>query len=623
MHVSHKTLLTLVGFHFSTVAAQCTQPIVRREWNQLSTADKTQYVAAAKASAKSLTGSLRPGEMSLYDFVADHTQAAGVTHGNAQFYPFHRAMLYLWETTLAANGWTGGVVYWDWSAVSQNWWQADVFKYFGAKSRSSDNCVVDGQFAIGLYKVSPNPAFGSFARDLKGGDTSCLRRCGYPGTTLDTPEAIAATNLRARDYSQFRGDDSTGYHANAHIYIGGEKCDMGNFFSSPNDPIFFLHHAFVDKTWWKWQMLCPEYLNDYEGAMVVSPATPSGVASLQQILDGWGGLTVQQMMDTQNGNPLCYTYSESAGDVTNFRPPNCPSGAPANTKWPFSQALRTAKPSTSGISATSLTSSTSSSSIATATTPSKLGENALLERTWFHEMIHGLVVVRGANSPGFSVPPRPPSTLGSNLQIQRRDNSSDKNSILFNNLSDDGWQNKVRFNALTNYLCYNELSDCVHVPDSFSIHAIYKDFVSIRSNDWTYGSPIDQDHPMPIRMLYPPSKLSCEPYQLSSICSDSTECIGIPPMPSEKQLQSRMINQKLHQCYLNKVWKSIETCNNDPSCTSVATTSLKYFIQNQHWGILENATSAITSSATGVAAFSSISVCAYFFYGAFIAFLFP
>jgi hypothetical protein len=226
--------------------AQCTNPIVRREWNQLSTAEKNQCnvficfkinhayitytfltdVAAAKASASSLTGSLEPGKMSLYDLVSNHVKGAGVAHGNAQFYPFHRYMMYLWETTLAANGWAGGAVYWDWSAVSQNWWQSDVFNYFGSSSRPADNCVIDGPFAMGQYAVSPNPAFGSFARNYPGGDEKCLRRCYSNTSTLDTPESIAKNTLEKGSYNDFRGDDFAGYHGFGHTVIGG-SCDLG------------------------------------------------------------------------------------------------------------------------------------------------------------------------------------------------------------------------------------------------------------------------------------------------------------------------------------------------------------------------------------------------------------
>ena len=137
-------------------------------------------VAAVKAPA-SMT--------SLHEFVADHSQQAHWVHGNAQFYPFHRAMLHLYEKTLAANGWPGGLVYWDWSAVSQNWWDSDIFNYFGRATRPEDNCLMDGQFAAGIYQVSPSPAFGSYERNYsgmdRGNDPTCLRRCGLTGYLLD------------------------------------------------------------------------------------------------------------------------------------------------------------------------------------------------------------------------------------------------------------------------------------------------------------------------------------------------------------------------------------------------------------------------------------------------------
>ncbi|KAH6949723.1 hypothetical protein BKA56DRAFT_606813 [Ilyonectria sp. MPI-CAGE-AT-0026] len=33
--------------------------------------------------------------------------------------------------------------------------------------------------------------------------------------------------------------------------IGGK---MGNVVASPTDPLFFLHHANLDKLWWDWQL---------------------------------------------------------------------------------------------------------------------------------------------------------------------------------------------------------------------------------------------------------------------------------------------------------------------------------------------------------------------------------
>jgi hypothetical protein len=39
-------------------------------------------------------------------------------------------------------------------------------------------------------------------------------------------------------------------HGEVHVWVGG---DMANPATSPNDPLFFLHHAFVDKVFSDWQ----------------------------------------------------------------------------------------------------------------------------------------------------------------------------------------------------------------------------------------------------------------------------------------------------------------------------------------------------------------------------------
>lgn len=47
--------------------------------------------------------------------------------------------------------------------------------------------------------------------------------------------------------NEFQGrfpDAFLGLHTSGHIALGGEATDL---FSSPNDPVFFLHHAMVDR----------------------------------------------------------------------------------------------------------------------------------------------------------------------------------------------------------------------------------------------------------------------------------------------------------------------------------------------------------------------------------------
>jgi tyrosinase len=42
-------------------------------------------------------------------------------------------------------------------------------------------------------------------------------------------------------------------HNRVHVWVGGDLVPA----TSPNDPIFFLHHCFVDKLWADWQALYP------------------------------------------------------------------------------------------------------------------------------------------------------------------------------------------------------------------------------------------------------------------------------------------------------------------------------------------------------------------------------
>ncbi|KAJ1531169.1 hypothetical protein HK405_001600 [Cladochytrium tenue] len=58
------------------VSAACSNPTVRKEWNQLTSDEKTEYVAALKAViAKGLQGSVTPGTMGYYDFVQKYVSS--------------------------------------------------------------------------------------------------------------------------------------------------------------------------------------------------------------------------------------------------------------------------------------------------------------------------------------------------------------------------------------------------------------------------------------------------------------------------------------------------------------------------------------------------------------------
>lgn len=81
--------------------------------------------------------------------------------------------------------------------------------------------------------------------------------------------------------------------------------------TSPNEPLFFLHHANVDRAWAKWQGRNATRLADYAGFndpnRVIS-ASLDDTMPVMRLADEEP--IVRDFMDTQAG-PLCYTYSAS------------------------------------------------------------------------------------------------------------------------------------------------------------------------------------------------------------------------------------------------------------------------------------------------------------------------
>jgi hypothetical protein len=76
-----------------------------------------------------------------------------------------------------------------------------------------------------------------------------------------------------------------GIHNSVHVSVGGQ---MGTA-SSPSDPIFWLHHAFIDKIWADWQKLNPTKMNPTK-----KPTNLSGVLQPPPIFQR----TVGQVMST-------------------------------------------------------------------------------------------------------------------------------------------------------------------------------------------------------------------------------------------------------------------------------------------------------------------------------------
>jgi tyrosinase len=101
-------------------------------------------------------------------------------------------------------------------------------------------------------------------------------------------------------------------HTAGHYTIWGDP--GGDFYVSPGEPVFWLHHGQVDRHWWIWQNQDPaNRVQQYKGGTIMMvPNSKAGNINDVQILSvtapaGFVGLTSKSLVSTTAG-PLCYVY---------------------------------------------------------------------------------------------------------------------------------------------------------------------------------------------------------------------------------------------------------------------------------------------------------------------------
>ena len=309
------------GLAITRQESSCTNPEVYKEWRSLSEDERAQYIVAV--SCLSTTDSvLVPGTKRLDDFARIHsalysdsesllstlahththskTDKKSLVHLVPAFLPWHRYYLSLYALALRSEcSFTGPMPYWDWTIDAPNPAAAPVWDStlgFGgdgvANPENGDSCVADGPFASWqpMYDGdSVTPRQHCLRRTFSNGD-------GQSGLMMGawySADSVAAV-MANEGFEAFAEALETGPHAGVHNSIGGDMVAR----TSPNDPVFFLHHAQIDRLWTLWQQGNPNArMNDYS-------------ASLDDVLvaQGLGGdVTVREVMSTQAGR-FCYSY---------------------------------------------------------------------------------------------------------------------------------------------------------------------------------------------------------------------------------------------------------------------------------------------------------------------------
>lgn len=210
----------------------------------MSAKEKKTYLDAV------LTVSISPTYKPCYDaLIAEHRMLfGGGIHGQQLFLPWHRWYILALENLLRRVNCQVTVPYWNWSLEPTTWQQSPVWDpVLGFGGNGAPSCVQDGHFVFPGWTVTPSA----------GGD--CLRR-DFNGNVPGSAYVGMIQSQAVSSFVTWHQLLSSNLHDNVHCKIGGVSGDMCSV-DAANDPIFFLHHAFIDKLWADWQNKGSAYKN--------------------------------------------------------------------------------------------------------------------------------------------------------------------------------------------------------------------------------------------------------------------------------------------------------------------------------------------------------------------------
>ncbi|KAI8631784.1 Di-copper centre-containing protein [Xylariaceae sp. FL1651] len=290
----------------ATAAGTCdpSNPNVRFEWANYQNADRTAFVQAIKClMGKPSGGAQYAGAQNRYeDLVSVHRDMTANIHQTASFLVWHRYFVWVFEQMLRQEcGFDRAMPWWDETKNAGAFAASDIFSdaWFGQlPAKTSDGqgtCIESGAFAGTTLHVGP----GSANQD------HCLSRAVDESQTAQCNSDFTNSCLSRGAYDDFRNCFELGPHGYGHNGIGAVMAEVS---SSVGDPIFFMHHLFVDHTFRIWQNADSSRLTTISGcADSANPCTP---ISLDTKLSSSGlqpDLTVGQVLNTLGGS-LCYRY---------------------------------------------------------------------------------------------------------------------------------------------------------------------------------------------------------------------------------------------------------------------------------------------------------------------------
>jgi len=304
----HEDLEAAATVQTAAEAACSANPNVRFEWRQFSTSDKLAFIGAIKCLMnKPPSGNFPPATSRYEDLVRLHQMDVSNIHGNPKFLPWHRYYLWTFEQVLRDEcGFDRAFPWWDETIDAGNFANAELFtntNYFGHLPGPNPNgnayCIESGAFAGLTCNIGPGTS----------NTPHCLARAVDESLTAQCNTNFVQYCNSRTDYADMESCAEGGPHAYGHDGIGAVMSDVA---ASPSDPIFWMHHSFVDHGYRIWQKADDSRLTTLDGTdHQGNPLTLNTMMSvggirpdvpIGDVINTLGGVSI-------GGVPFCYRYT--------------------------------------------------------------------------------------------------------------------------------------------------------------------------------------------------------------------------------------------------------------------------------------------------------------------------
>ncbi|RPA80044.1 Di-copper centre-containing protein [Ascobolus immersus RN42] len=342
---------------------KCKNPAIRREWRKLTIPERQSFIQALLCLHKTPAArySHMPGTYSEFEaFTTVHKLQTPYIHFTGIFLPWHRIFLAEFEHTLQTTcNYTGTLPYWDYTLDSRttpmfpnaNISHSPVFDPnhgFGGNGIYNKTmndaltsqgtfwgggCVRDGPFKDWIFHVAPQWEWYE--------DSRCLKRNIWEVYEMWTTSEREYTVMQQTNFTGMQkylegfGMDWVGLHGGGHMVVGGLPHGVGTAndpWTSSLEPLFYLHHANIDRVWDKWQRKRREYKWDVTDARMdredkevwgpgfvweEAPMTMESRVNMTEEYVEWWGARVGEIWDIEGSLPeefdgeakLCYRYA--------------------------------------------------------------------------------------------------------------------------------------------------------------------------------------------------------------------------------------------------------------------------------------------------------------------------